>query len=196
MAAIFVYMKKSYIYKNITYDSQEEIDFVIFLEEAKKYKLIKKYIYQPPSYELSPKAVYYDINGKKKTLRAHNYTADFLIYPNSLFNELNHGLIPNKDKTFLIDVKGTFNKNGGDRILPIHQKWMFDKYKLFVNKVIPELFFKQANIAPEALRWNKNIKKEKVLKKAFKSLDSFPDFLKRVKCKQQTGKQININLFS
>ena len=73
---------------------------------------------------------------------------------------------------------------------------MFDKYKLFVNKVIPELFFKQANIAPEALRWNKNIKKEKVLKKAFKSLDSFPDFLKRVKCKQQTGKQININLFS
>ena len=188
--------KKSYIYKNITYDSQEEIDFVIFLEEAKKYKLIKKYIYQPPSYELCPKAIYYDANGKKKTLRAHSYTADFLIYPNKLFDELNHGLIPNKDKTYLIDIKRTYNRNGGDRILPIHQKWLYDKYKLFVNKVIPELFFKQANIAPEELRWNKNIKKEKVLKKSFKGLDSFPEFLQRVKCKQETGKQINLNLFN
>ena len=80
--------------------------------------------------------------------------------------------------------------------MPIHQKWLYAKYKLFVNKVIPELFFKQANIAPEELRWNKNIKKEKVLKKSFKGLDSFPEFLQRVKCKQETGKQINLNLFN
>ena len=184
--------KKSKVYKGITYDSQEEIEFSIFLDEAIQYKLIKKYIYQPPSYELSPKMSYKDIRGKTKTLRAHKYTADFLIYPNELFNELNHSLVPNKDGTYLIDIKGLFNKNGGDRILPIHQKWLYSKYNIFVNKVVPESFFKEVNIAPEELRWNKNIKKEKKLKKAFKDLDSFEDFLNKVKIKNQTGKQINL----
>ena len=82
------------------------------------------------------------------------------------------------------------NKNGVDRIFPIHQKLLYDKYKIIVNKVVPEVFFKQANIAPEGLRWNKNIKKEKTLKKSFIGLNSFEEFL--AQSDNNLGKQINI----
>ena len=186
--------QKTYIYNNIVFDSKEEIEFNIFLEEAKKHKLIKSFVYQPPSFELIPKATYIDnkTHKQKVLFRSHSYTADFLIYPNKLFNELNHGLIPNNDGSYLIDVKGIYNRNGGDRILPIHQKLLFDKYKLVLNKVVPSIFFKRANIAPEGLRWNKTLKTKKVLRKDFKNLDSFKDFLKNVKEKRKSGKQINI----
>ena len=183
--------KNNYIYKDIEYDSKEEIEFKIFLEEAQSFNIIQDYIYQPPTYELIPKATYVDNKGKTRTLfRAHNYTADWLIYPTELFDKLNHGLKKNSDGTYLIDIKGMFNKNGGDRIFPIHQKLLYDKYKIIVNKVVPEVFFKQANIAPEGLRWNKNIKKEKTLKKSFIGLNSFEEFL--AQSDNNLGKQINI----
>lgn len=189
--------KKEYIYNNIVFDSKEEIEFQIFLDEAKQHGLIKESIYQPPSYELIPKATYIDAKGKEKTLfRAHNYTADWIIYPTELFDELPHGLKKSYDGTYIIDIKGTYNKNGGDRILPIHAKLLYNKYNLILNKVVPEIFFKTANIAPEGLRWNQNIKKEKRLRKAFEDLDSFEDFKRRVKEKKETGKQINISYFN
>jgi hypothetical protein len=186
--------KKEYIYKDVVYDSKEEIEFKVFLEEATQHGFIKNYIYQPPSYELIPKATYKDSKGKTKTLfRSHSYTADWIIYPTPLFEELNHNLKISKDGTYIIDIKGLYNRNGGDRILAIHQKLLYDKHKLILNKVNPEDFFKTINIAPEGLRWNLNVKKEKRLKKAFKNLDTFEEFLDKIKIKHLTGKQININ---
>ena len=189
--------KKEYIYNNIVFDSKEEIEFQIFLDEAKEHGLIDSYIYQPPSYELIPKATYKDAKGKERTLfRAHNYTADWIIHPTELFDELDHGLKKSYDGTYIVDIKGTYNKNGGDRILPIHAKLLYNKFGLILNKIVPEEFFKKANIAPEGLRWNQNVKKEKRLRKAFEKLDSFDAFKKRVNEKKETGKQININYFS
>ena len=41
--------KNNYIYKDIEYDSKEEIEFKIFLEEAQSFNIIQDYIYQPPT---------------------------------------------------------------------------------------------------------------------------------------------------
>lgn len=190
---------KSHIYNNVTYDSLEEIEFQKFLDEAKEKGFIKKYIYQPPSYELIPKATETITDSKGKTkekvlYRSHSYTADWIIYPNQKFIDLPHKWKINYDGTYIVDIKGTYNLYGGDRILPIHQKLLYEKFKLHLNKVNPQELFLKINIVPESVRWMSN-RKEKTLKKIYKNVGTFDDYIKNLKIKEKTGKQINTNFF-
>lgn len=179
------------IYKDIKYDSKEEVEFQIFLDEAKEIGLVKSFQYQPQTFELIPKALI-KVNGKDKTLlRAHNYTADWKIIFNSSFDRLPHKWVKNNDGSYLVDVKGSYNLHGGDRIFPIHQKLLYFTHGLYVNKVIPKEFFQKINICPEGVRWNK-ARKEKILKKDYKNIGTFADFIKSEKEFKTTGKQINI----
>ena len=47
--------------------------------------------------------------------------------------------------TFYIDVKGEFagRTNSTQYTFPIKQKWMYDKYQIYVNKIVPSKLFKQ-----------------------------------------------------
>jgi hypothetical protein len=86
--------RKKFAYKpfgfdnKIEFDSQEEIDFYWWLEEAKELGYVEKWEYQPNSFELFDKAtIIQEVELKTKTkkvekslLQSHKYTADYKIW--------------------------------------------------------------------------------------------------------------------
>ena len=90
----------------------------------------------------------------------------------------NHILRVNKDNTILVDIKGTYNDYGGDRIYKIHEKMMYYFFKLHLNKVVPEEYFKAIRIAPDRIRWMKN-RKTPTLRKSYINTQSVEEFCKR-----------------
>lgn len=172
--------KSKYFYDDIHFDSKEEIDFYIFLKNAKKLHIfIKDFEYQPPSFELIPKAEYEctkELKSKSKVVhktmyRAHKYTADFRVEVDDLFIEKYGDLIPiYGNHVFYVDVKGTYNRFGGDRIFPIHQKLLYFMYGFHVLKINPEQFFQLINLVPEEVAFMKK-RKNPTLKQKFKNIN-------------------------
>lgn len=145
------------------YDSKEEVYFLWYLKELINKGLVKDYIYQPKTFPLSEKAVSaraVQLKTKiKKTesalLPAHGYSADFFINWNisaryKLFachSEENSRLIG--DYPFIankrgessyysvIEVKPSFDQNNMTRLFAINQKWVYSKYGIYVQKIIP-----------------------------------------------------------
>jgi hypothetical protein len=193
--------KSNYKYKDIVFDSLEEIEFYLFLRDCLKYKLIKSFIYQPESLELIPKATltykqpYKRKAGYKeieKTLySAHKYTPDFKFKPLPLFwmifpqayKILRYSDI---DKHYYIDVKGAYNRFGGDRQFSLNQKLAYQKFQIHINKIIPEKFFQQIGAAPDEIRWMKS-RKVPTLKKAYIGVQSIEE-----KINSKTNNQDNI----
>ncbi|MBU1101108.1 MAG: hypothetical protein KKA84_11965 [Bacteroidetes bacterium] len=164
------------IYKLITYDSEEEIQFVKWLELAQEAGLVERCVYQPGSYLLSDKVQYteeVELKTKTKTVHKtlfhpHEYTADFLIYFNKIFFQFFPGLLrpAHKDtKTaVVVDVKGLYNQNDAWRRFSIDQKWVYQIYGVYVNKVIPEQFF-SFTFVPDEIAWIKGRKKPTRIKR-------------------------------
>lgn len=199
--------KNNFPYNGIVFDSKEEIQFYIFLRDIKKLGLILEFEYQPSSFLLIPKAEieesYHTKSGKlkikTKTLyRDHSYTADFkvIVNPETFYaspiyqnGKLN---VNNLTNTFYVDVKGSYNKFGGDRIFPIHQKMVYWKFKEHVNKIIPDELFLRIGYVPEELRWMKN-RKEKTLYTKYLGLKSLEELsTKNVKTINNNKKTINV----
>lgn len=149
--------------ESIEVDSNEEWYVYSWIIEAKKIGIVIDYEYQPKEFLLTNKFSYVPAfnNPKQKEkhlLADHVYTADFKIVFNSIYGELlsNYFKIPiealdnNGNATVFIDVKSQFNRFGGDRTFSIHQKMVWDKYKIFVQKVIPEEMFVKLGMPAEA----------------------------------------------
>ena len=149
---------------NEKFRSKEEIYFSWWLDELIKEGVINSYKYEPHSFLLIEEHGYNWIDNTKKKpkeksstlLNSHSYTPDFLISWNgfhkklmwdlyhpdmSLTTKINKGKIVSQKNRSWIDVKGSYNKHGGDRIFPIHQKMMFEKKKLYINKIEPKKLF-------------------------------------------------------
>lgn len=196
--------KTTHTFNGVEYDSKEEIEFQVFLEEAEEYGLISQHEYQPKSYTLTPKA-FRNVTKRLKTkadrveqrtlFQPHVYTPDWYIRFSPKFFEVfpKHKLFvvdeTKKERTIaeppyrnpcscLVDVKGAWNLHGGDRLLPIHQKLMWHLNREIVNKVVPQEFFKRLGVVPNSLKWMKN-RKTKTPKKAFKFVDTFQDKAER-----------------
>jgi hypothetical protein len=131
-------------YKDIEFDSGEEIDFYKWCEIAKELNLVDDFIYQPEGFVLSEKKTYKTIKTlktkskeiEKHLLHPHEYTPDFrLTISKNIFPLYSNCL------EFFVDVKGSFQQNDGARSFSINQKWVYDKYGVYINKVIPEKFF-------------------------------------------------------
>jgi len=128
------------------FDSTEEWWFYLWLLDAESLGYVKGVTYQPQSFQLAPLV---EIHYKKKLktkvkdmtktlLQPHIYTADFhLEYVSPEFQKY----FVKSEHGYWIDVKGTFNPHGGDRIFSIHQKWVYSIYKVYVNKIVPEKLF-------------------------------------------------------
>jgi len=172
-------MKKKIIYEcdNIIFDSDEELEFYHWIQEALKYKVISDWKYNHLSYPLSSKKSYnFTKQLKTKTkivekhlFHEHSYKPDFHIYKGDRWNILEkHNLLTFHDdeKEFVIDTKGTFQRNDGNRSFTINQKWMYDKHGIYVNKVIPEKFFKLTWL-PEKCRFTR---KKKQLRKKYENV--------------------------
>lgn len=86
-------------------------------------------------------------NQKKKKYRhllaGHVYQPDFRLILSPFFNMIEHKLFIKDRNAVYVDVKGGYAnpKYHSNRGFPINQKWVYQKYGIFVNKVICETFF-------------------------------------------------------
>ena len=145
--------------KTIEVDSQEEVEFTKWICRAVELGIIQNFTYQPKSFVLSDAQHYTDMNGKTRFLfREHVYTADFLIEFDAVkFSDLAKefkkydGVKSNPQSgkyLYYLDVKGGFQKDSG-RAFSMNQKWMYEKYHIYVHKVVPKEFFKKFGIIEE-----------------------------------------------
>lgn len=145
-------------YNSITFPSYEEYTMYLWLEEAKKHCIIESFEHQPPEYILSTAKSYKKLNTKLKTkiayvdrelLKKHRYTADFKLVSN-------YALPFSKEfqnmGEIVVDTKGSFQQYDGARSFSINQKWMLEKFGIYVHQVIPQEFF-QKTFVPERARY-------------------------------------------
>jgi hypothetical protein len=180
--------KSKIVYNGLELDSKEELDFIYWLEEATEHNLVSKYSYQPCEYSLFDKEVLIQEQMKKDKicnkeftlLNSHIYTPDFSVCFTLKFKELCavHGWnkvfkILDIDAENIIDVKGMFNQSGGDRVFAINQKWVYQKYHVFIHKIIPEKLF-NATWCPQKCRLT--VVKKQVIEK-YKDLKNITEIL-------------------
>lgn len=157
--------------ETIVVDSAEEYYFYNWLLEAKKLNIVIEYEYQPKSFLLTNKAKYIPAfeNPKMKEkhlLAEHSYTADFRFkidrkYGSKIseyFKVDVKSLDSNGNPEIWIDIKGNFNRFGGDRSFSINQKLVYDKHGIYVQKVVPYDCFEKLGI-PEAAKYTLKTKK-------------------------------------
>lgn len=154
--------------KQLSLDSVEEADMLEWLLEAQRLGFIVDWEYQPASIELFQSVNYMNADNKQRCLfRTHIYSPDFKIT-----------ICPNKSKTLckelkltyeqslldsfdvMIDVKGTFNKT--ERAFGINQKWVYQKFGIYVCKIVPKEFFMKAGCPLSCFITRKTGKKRKV----------------------------------
>ena len=144
------------------YDSKEELFFSWFIDELIKAGYISSYKYHPKPFLLSEKANYSYLKVLKTKsndvsgflLNPHSYQADFLInwtkkahyiFYVELNERKNISLFPFIAHTdfgtawSVVDIKGTFSgpHNNSAISFPLDQKWVYQKYKIYVQKIIP-----------------------------------------------------------
>jgi hypothetical protein len=139
------------------FKSDEELFFWCWLKESESKKLVDNIKYESRVFELAPRAsIEYERQLKTKTkvcdkflFHKHAYTPDFEFrvihdsldqyFVNTAYLVLNW---------ILVDVKGSFNQHGDPKQFSINQKWMYDKFDIYIQKIVPEKFFKLA-FAPD-----------------------------------------------
>lgn len=143
------------------FDSDEELEFYCWLKEAESSGLIKNIRCHKINFKLSDRAtIRFDKHMKTKIntvdkfiLHPHVYSPDFdFEIISEKLNKLNF-FIENerKGKFMIVDVKGGFSKSV-DRF-SINQKWVWTKYGLYVQKIVPfKLFLK--SFVPEICRFS------------------------------------------
>ncbi len=150
---------------NVDVDSLEEVEVFEWLLEAMKLGIVVDFEYQPSSYVLFEGAKYKDSKGKERCLfRDHIYSPDFSITFDvsnvRLLDEFKLPVIDDNRKTakIVVDVKGAFMTNGSGRSFSLNQKWVFQKYGIYVYKLVPKEFFRKFGIT-ESLMYTKKTRK-------------------------------------
>jgi len=149
-------------YKGIVYDSLEELAFLQWASELKRAGYIRS-ITRSESFLLSESftndfVVQKGTSSKPSSqslLQGHSYTPEFVIYwerkardKNLLWTETQQSkfdglFITLKDDPLAtyIEIKPLWDQNNMERLFKINQKWMKQKFGIFVNLVkCPELF--------------------------------------------------------
>jgi hypothetical protein len=138
------------------YDSKEEEAFDAWLHEAEKANIVTGIRYHPEPFLLSRRVsmkVKEILKTKTKIidkflLHPHKYTTDFSFSISS--RNLSNFFITYSGVCF-VDIKGSFSKHGDQKQFSINQKWVYDKYGIYINKVVPEKLFTRTFL-PESCR--------------------------------------------
>jgi len=139
-------------YNDVWFDSQEELDFKHWLDEAFTAGLIEGYKKQEKgrdTFELIEKQ-YYIRDGKKRHLYAPvGYTPDFIVEGcqiDTLYDK------KKGDYKIYIDTKGTGDKYHDNKSFQILRKMMLKIKGIYIHKVIPEKLFLSSWV-PELARY-------------------------------------------
>ena len=155
--------------KEQIFDSTEELHVLWYLNELKENGIVDSIIYHPTTYLLSEKVTVPSFSIGKRiekewqrfVFHSHEYTPDFLIkwtnnglkimceldryykYHSGGYFELNN--TKEEGICSIIDVKGVFvGKNNKAAVtFPLNQKWMFQRYGIIIQKIIPGTLFDQ-----------------------------------------------------
>jgi len=141
------------------FDSQEEQWFSLWLREATDVGMVIEYKYHPDSIILSERKVkriqktyYTKVRKEQRTkfvdkflLHPCEYQPDFLVTFTEAFRTAYPNILIETSIDCYIDIKGAFagRNNVSAHTFPIKQKWLYEKYDIFVNKVVPVSFFKK-----------------------------------------------------
>jgi hypothetical protein len=134
------------------YKSREEEAFALWCAEAQTFGLVASWSYEPPEWELTiGVSLKKKVKGrlvKRSLLQGHVYTCDFEVkltelglkafsdvFPKTYLGGSESHIFGNQ-KTVIIDIKGGFSSYDGSRSFSINQKLMWDKHKVFVEKVV------------------------------------------------------------
>lgn len=161
--------------KDLDLDSNEELFFWWWCEELQDKGYILKHVREPKSFVLSDTVKYLHIKKNKPTestlLREHHYTPDSgIIWTNKaigIFTEVTETLvskllISDSTNTCYVEVKPSYDQNNMTRLFTINQKWIYQKYDIYINKVIPEKLFEQTFTPTRFLFTNKSKQKRKI----------------------------------
>ena len=136
--------KEKPVYDSIQFDSTEEVEFYMWLKEAKTFGYIKNLEFHNDIFKLFEKSKIPCSTDIRKqgflTLQDCEYELDFRFKPTPKFDELKHGLLVNESGWCYVDTKGDFK--GADTVFSIKQKLMYKEYLIYVNRVVPLKFFK------------------------------------------------------
>ena len=138
------------------FDSGEEFFVYHWLKEAEEHNLVSDIDYQPEPFLLSPRAsvtIRKELKTKTKMVdlflfHPHQYTADFSFF---VSDKIKHLFVAPKftsDK-IVIDVKGSFNMFGDPKQFSINQKWCWNKFGVYIEKIVPGKLFKKSWVPDE-----------------------------------------------
>lgn len=144
----------------ILVDSIEEVLTYKWLVKAYEMGIVKSFVYQPITFEITKQVKYFDGKKERVLFRPHVYSPDFLIEINPNCEQLKKEFKILFDNKIYIDVKGTFNKT--QRSFSIDQKIIYEKFGYYIYKLIPKDFMKKFGILEEFLYTQKTKKKSKV----------------------------------
>lgn len=166
------------LYKNIHFDSDEEVFMAMWLDELKKHGFVKRWKKETKSIPLTEGLkIKYDKYTKLKTkykveekehilLRPSEYTPDFKVEFTleafskeivwEITNYIDNPRIKNAylwvdDFDGYLEVKPSFDQNNMERLFKNNQKFIWDKHEIFVNLVEPIELFKKTFVPSEAL---------------------------------------------
>jgi hypothetical protein len=148
--------------------SDEEWYFSFWLDELVSIGIVKRYMYESNTFTLSKAKTYPHLLimktktklTEKSLLEGHEYTPDWCIewseeYLNRFYRIINDETCTVKCPFFairstkdgkpytFIETKGSYDANNMIRLFRITQKWLYDKYGLYVELLkIPDLFKK------------------------------------------------------
>lgn len=147
------------------YKNKEELYFSYYLDELINVGIISGYAYEEEKFdlfegctfsytkvtELKTKTKYEDLT--KTLLQPCTYTPDFIIIAPKAIKGLcgvldtlgKQPLVASgKDAKIYVDVKGVFagRTNSTQYTFPLKQKWMYQRYNIYTNKVVPYKIFK------------------------------------------------------
>jgi len=190
-------MKQQIKYNNLIFDSNEELMMYYFLEELLVNKYINSFDYHPESIGLSDLVKYKWYNKTNITkeftlLREHIYTYDYEIVwninksHNIFYNNINDNIkldkIPfiTQNDISKIEIKPAWDAQNMTRLFSINQKWLYQKYDIYVQKIIPigdnKCLFAKTFTPKEALY---TAKQRKLKKYKFKTR-SLEEFLEAI----------------
>ena len=158
--------------------SDAEKEFYAWLLESEQAGLIQDIQYESQSFELiSKKTIIIEKQLKTKTktiektlLLAHSYTPDFVFkVSNERFKQLFYA---GSNNLCFTDIKGTWSNRGSLQEFSINKKLMFDRFNIYINKIIPADIFKKT-FCPEYARFSLIKKKERDKYLKYKTISEY-----------------------
>lgn len=183
-------------YKGLIFDSVGEMHFYWWCEELMQAGFIDNVSPQPSVFELSGSVSLLYLKPMKKVedkylekviLNSHSYTADFMIKFNDsaekkfFINPIDNSPLKKEHTSLLIgngmnchiEVKPIFDQNNMTRLAVLNQKWVMEKFGIFINIVIPEKLFQKTFTPKRYLTCDKSSAKRKIKYTNIISLDEF-----------------------